>query len=154
MSIKRTWTWNSAQNWGIQAVGSQKSGWAWPTQVPPRTATAGNQIKNTLLKLLPSMKTSFSFAGLKFLGKCLHTPGLNVCRYCSLRCFKSPTRALFCDHFAKKRTSHFNAVILIRWNTRMLRCSAGMLVISSISTYYSLLHIGKYAAYVSLILKQ
>ena len=35
MSIKRTWTLNSAQNWGAKQGASQKSGGLWPTQALP-----------------------------------------------------------------------------------------------------------------------
>jgi len=40
MSIKQTWTWNSAKNLGGQAGGQPKI-WEgpWPTQAPLRTAT-------------------------------------------------------------------------------------------------------------------
>jgi len=41
------------------------------------------------------MKTNFQFGVMKFLGTHLHlhAPGLNVCRYCRLRCFKFPKRS-------------------------------------------------------------
>jgi len=67
---------------------------------------AGNHAKNKLLNLLPSVKTNFSFACLKFLDTRLHTLGLNIyiCKYIMVTShsqakFQSQTYLLFVHQF-------------------------------------------------------